>query len=333
MRELLPHGRQDGQEWRVGGVDGQAGDSCAVHLGGQKSGVWSNFATGETGDALDLVAAVLYRGDKRAAYAWACAWLGLARLGDKAAPAPQRAFVAEHAAPAAAPPPDYRKAALALYLGAAPSIAGTPADFYLQARGINLAQLGRQPRALRYHAACYCREAGAKLPALVAAVSNEAGEHVATHRTWLERVGGRWCKARLREPKMTLGRLHGGSIHLWRGASNKPLREAVPGETVVVGEGIETCLSVALACPSLRVVCAVSMANTGSLALPEQIGVVLLLADNDGVRRLVAEGREDAARQGLGRAVRHFHAAGHVVRLARSPWGKDFNDALRVGLA
>ena len=325
--ELLPGGRRNGQEWCVGGVDGSPGESCRVHLGGQKSGVWSDFATGESGDALDLVAAVLYRGDKKAAFAWALIWLGLAQPGH-AAPATQRAFVPEKSAPAA-PATDFRKAALALYLSAAPQLAGTPADLYLRGRGIDLSRLGRQPRALRFHPACWCTEAGTKLPALVAAVTDGAGQHVATHRTWLEQRGGQWGKARLKDPKMTLGRLCGGSIRLQRGASKKALKDAPAGETVVVGEGIETCLSVALACPDMRVLCAVSMSNAGSLALPDQIGAVVLLADNDGVRRLVAEGREDAARQGLARAIRHFQSTGRDVRLARSPWGKDFNDALR----
>jgi twinkle protein len=57
-RILLPHGKREGQEWRVGSIDGEAGKSCGVHLTGQKAGVWCDFATGEGGDLLDLWAEV-----------------------------------------------------------------------------------------------------------------------------------------------------------------------------------------------------------------------------------------------------------------------------------
>lgn len=51
---LLPNGRKEGAEWRVGSVDGEKGQSLGVHLSGVKAGVWCDFNTGETGDLLDL---------------------------------------------------------------------------------------------------------------------------------------------------------------------------------------------------------------------------------------------------------------------------------------
>lgn len=51
---LLPGGRKDGAEWRAGSTAGDKGDSLGVHLSGPKAGVWSDFATGESGDLLDL---------------------------------------------------------------------------------------------------------------------------------------------------------------------------------------------------------------------------------------------------------------------------------------
>jgi hypothetical protein len=59
VRDLLPGGHREGHEWRCGNTRGEAGSSLAVHLTGDKSGVWCDFATGESGDALDLVKAVL----------------------------------------------------------------------------------------------------------------------------------------------------------------------------------------------------------------------------------------------------------------------------------
>lgn len=55
---LLPNGKREGQEWRAGSADGEAGKSLGVHLSGQKAGVWCDFSTGEAGDLLDLWATV-----------------------------------------------------------------------------------------------------------------------------------------------------------------------------------------------------------------------------------------------------------------------------------
>lgn len=315
--ELLPAGKREGAEWRVGSLAGEPGRSLGVHLHGARAGVWADFASGETGDALDLVAAVLYRGDKRQALVWARRWLGLdATLPGPAIrrePALEQAVDRDEAG--------RRSAALRIFLTAQPTITNTPAAEYLRARGIDLAELARQPRALRFHPALYNMESRREWPALVAACTDAHGNHVATHRTWLVRASdGRWTKAPLRHPKMTLGRLNGATIRLWRGASGKSLRQMPSGEPVVIGEGIETCLSIAVACPELRVLCGVSLANMGRIVLPATATVVILAADNDG--------DNSAARQGLQRAIDHFLAAGKVVRIARSPVGKDFNDCL-----
>lgn len=55
---LLPNGRKESQEWRAGSIDGEAGKSLGVHLGGAKAGVWADFGTGEGGDLVDLWCAV-----------------------------------------------------------------------------------------------------------------------------------------------------------------------------------------------------------------------------------------------------------------------------------
>lgn len=53
-RELLPNGRRHGKEWCVGSTRGEEGQSLKVRLTGDKAGRWSDFATGEHGDLLDL---------------------------------------------------------------------------------------------------------------------------------------------------------------------------------------------------------------------------------------------------------------------------------------
>jgi twinkle protein len=55
---LLPNGKKASGEWKVGSASGESGQSMSVRLTGAKAGVWSDFATGEGGDILDLWMAV-----------------------------------------------------------------------------------------------------------------------------------------------------------------------------------------------------------------------------------------------------------------------------------
>ncbi len=53
-RYLLPNGKRYGNEWCVGNINGEIGESLKLHLVGDKAGVWCDFATGDKGDLLDL---------------------------------------------------------------------------------------------------------------------------------------------------------------------------------------------------------------------------------------------------------------------------------------
>jgi hypothetical protein len=323
VQQLLPDGREERGEWVA--LNPTRGDrkpgSFRIHLHGSRAGVWADFATDDAGDALNLVAYVRYGGNLRDAIAWSKAYLGL-----ESGPVPA-------AIRRAAPPPvddaqraaeekARREAALKIFLAARPALKDTPVAAYLAGRGIDLAQLGRQPRALRFHPELWNRESQAHWPAMVAAVGNDAGEHTATHRTWLARRDGRWGKAPLADAKMSLGTVAGSCIRLWRGASGKALKDAPEGERVAIAEGIETALSVAIACPELRVLCAVSLANMANLALPPAIGTVILCADHDD--------DNPKARALLMRAVHRYQGEGREVRLAMPDVpGADWNDVLQ----
>jgi Toprim domain len=314
--DLLPAGKRKGGYWTVGSVAGEPGGSLFIHLSGPRRGKWTDAATGEFGDGLDLLAACHYRGDRKAAYAAALVRLGLDTSGTGVPrPAPRET------PPAKDPAPSNRSAAIHMWLSARETLRDTPVAAYLAARGIDLAELTRQPRCLRFHPALWNRESGRSWPAMVAAISDAAGVHVATHRTWLQQNrAGRWIKARLEDPKMVLGTYGGGTIRLWRGASRKPLADAPEGDAVIIAEGIEDGLSCALCCPELRVLAAVSLANMARVVLPPAVRTVILAADNDG--------DNEAATAQLQRAADHFILDRRVVKIARSPVGKDFNDLL-----
>lgn len=51
---LLKDGKRKGKEWVAGNVRGEAGSSLSVRISGERAGVWSDFASGEGGDLLDL---------------------------------------------------------------------------------------------------------------------------------------------------------------------------------------------------------------------------------------------------------------------------------------
>lgn len=76
---LLPNGRKEGHEWRVGSLAGEPGKSLGVRLSGPKVGRWSDFHGGdERGDLVDLWAGV--KGLSLAdALDEARGWLGVAR--------------------------------------------------------------------------------------------------------------------------------------------------------------------------------------------------------------------------------------------------------------
>lgn len=311
--------------------------SFVITTAGARAGIWCDFATANPGtgkphggDPLALIAYIEYGGDNRKAVGWARRFLGLdgaevpaisrRKLTDAREAAVRREKTAE------SDDANRRSQAWRLWLGARESLKGTPAEAYLLGRGIDLARLGRQPKALRYHSQCHNTESGKAWPALLAAITDGQGRHISTHRIWLEVQADRTVvKAPLEDPKKTLGRYLGGTIRLWQGRGGVPLSQAEAGETVALTEGIEDGLTVALARPDLRVMATVALSNMANVKLPESCMTVLICADNDRPR--------SAAAKALERVQEHFLAEGRRVLIARPPEGvKDMNELL-IGVA
>ena len=154
-RRYLPHGRRHGRYWVAGDLDGARGRSLYVRLAGPgKPGKWTDAATGEHGDLLDIIRH--------------CSGAPTLRVAlDEA-----RAFLALPAAPAAgeADAYDATEAARRLWRRCR-AIDGTHAEAYLMARGLARCRFA----ALRFHPALRYREGTCtrRLPALVAAVTGE----------------------------------------------------------------------------------------------------------------------------------------------------------------
>jgi len=125
---------------------------------------------------------------------------------------------------------------------------------------------------------------------------------------------------------MTLGPFRGDRIRLWRGASGKPLKDALPGETVVIGEGLKDALTAACAAPEYRTLCAISLSNLGAVVLPPAISTVTILAQNDSSCSVAAKT--------LTRAIDVLRCQGRRIKIARplAPY-KDINDLQRAHAA
>jgi hypothetical protein len=129
------------------------------------------------------------------------------------------------------------------------------------------------------------------------------GTALAIHRTFLARDGS--GKAPVEPQKMMLGPRRGGAVLL-----------ALPGEVLMVGEGIETCRA-AMEATGHPAWAALSTSGLRSLELPKDVGDVIVLADGD-------EAGEAAARD----CALRWKREGRRVRIARPPQGLDFNDML-----
>ena len=299
-RHYLPAGKREGSYWMVGDLQNNPGRSLFVRLTGPTSGQgaagrWTDGATGEHGDLLDIIRerTGITRFPDLLAEAHA-------HLGRPAPVVPEFPSPAKTKAPGGTP-----EAAARLFAASAP-IAGTLAETYLRPRGITL---GGQTSALRFHPQCWHRDEGqtksVPRPALIAAVTDRAGLCQGVHRTWLAPDGQ--GKAAVETQRRAMGHLLGNAVRL-----------APCDDILVVGEGIETMLSVREAAPGLPVWAALSSGHLGAVLLPEGLRRLYIAIDRDPAGQRAAE-RLSARATELGIAVRVFE-----------PRLGDFNDDLRA---
>ncbi len=323
--QLFPNGRREGHEWRVGSLSGEPGTSLGVRLTGSKAGWWKDFSTDEGGDALSLVTVSRCGGDRAAGWRWALDWLGLRSDGlteEDLQRIRREAETARREAEAREERDRRQRArrAKALWLSGAP-LAESPAAAYLAGRALPLSRFPRPSRALRFGPEVFDGRSQKAWPALLAAMTDDAGEIVACHRTFLApKEDGGWTKAPLEKAKTILGPMSGAAIRLQRGATGRPWNEIEAGEHLAIGEGIENVLSLSIAKPQWRTIAAGSLGNLGRISIPQPVRLSLI-ADND---------PGDAQREALESAAAAYRAAGHDVRILRAPEPhKDFNDWLQ----
>ena len=289
-RRYLSNGRRQGRYWVVGDVANTPGRSLFVRLTGPDSGKgaagkWTDAATGQHGDLLDLIALNQGLERLRDVLDEARSFLNLPRPE----PPPDR-YRRQPSAPMGSPESARRLFAMAQ------AISGTIAEAYLRNRGITALH---DAAALRFHPRCYYRpdaDAATEVwPALIAAVTDVAGNITGAHRTWLDPTGEH--KAPVDTPRRAMGHLLGHGV-----------RFGVVTDVMAAGEGIETMLSVRSALPDLPMVAALSANHLATLLFRATLRRLYVMRDND-PRRLR---RCDLDRTGAGGRHRGAHAVADV---------------------
>lgn len=295
-RHYLSNGRRSGRYWLAGDVQNSKGRSLYVRLDGPlagpgAAGKWTDAATGERGDLLDLIRLRCAFGTLGDAMDEARGFLALPR---SAAGPPHRLSYERASTP---------EAARRLFSAGRP-IRGTPAEAYLRARGITAVDFP----ALRFHPSVFYRADERAplrcLPAMLAAITDLDGRVVGVNRTWLDL--DRRSLAGLDTPRKVLGVLLGHGV-----------RFGDATDRLLAGEGIETVLALKSVLPDLPMVAALTANHLAALLLPAGLGQLVIARDNDdaGLRAAV---RLRACAEARGVAVHDL-----------VPCFGDFNDDLR----
>jgi hypothetical protein len=261
--------------------------------GGRPAGKWTDAATGEHGDLLDVIRE-------------SCGLVDFHDVTEEA-----RRFLS---LPRSEPESDYRPhSSLALagspesarrLFGMSKPIAGTVVETYLRGRGIT----DLHGDSLRFHPRCYYRpEADAPTeiwPAMIAAVTDFQGHITGAHRTWLDPSG---CdKAPVDTPRRAMGHLLGHAV-----------RFGLASKVMAAGEGIETMLSLRCVMPTMAMAAALSAAHLGAILFPAKLRRLYVVRDNDSAGDGAVAGLFDRAQ-----------SAG-VEAMVLSPRCGDFNEDLR----
>jgi hypothetical protein len=298
-RHYLSNGRRVGNYWQVGDVKNSAGRSMFVRLkggdiGGRPAGKWTDAATGEHGDLLDVIRESCGLVDFHDVTDEARRFLSLPRSEPES---DSRC----HSSPAPTGSPESGRRLFAM----SRSIAGTVVETYLRGRGITeLHGIG----SLRFHPRCYYRpevDAPTEIwPAMIAAVTDLQGHITGAHRTWLDPSGR--DKAPVDTPRRAMGHLLGNAVRFGRAS-----------DVMAAGEGIETILSLRCIIPSMAMVAALSAAHLGAIRFPATMRRLYVVRDNDPAGDGAVSGLFDRAQ-----------SAGIEAKVL-SPQCGDFNEDLR----
>ncbi|MGH0223149.1 toprim domain-containing protein [Sinorhizobium meliloti] len=297
-RRYLSSGHREGRYWLVGDVRNTPGRSMYVRLKDSPKGLagkWTDAATGEHGDLLDVIRE-------------SCGLVDFKDIADEARtflsmPPPEPESSQQHRQ---SPAPHGSPEAARRLVGMSQPINGTLVQAYLRERGITDL---RGTGSLHYHSRCYYRpdehSPTQTWPAMIAAVTDLDGDITGAHRTWLD--PRRRDKAPIDTPRRAMGDLLGNAVRFGMG-----------GEVMAAGEGIETVLSLRQVLPDMPMLAALSAAHLAAILFPDTLRRLYIVRDNDPAG--------DGARDSL---IDRANAAG-IEAIVMSPELGDFNEDLRT---
>src|SRR5438445_766257 len=267
-RHYLSNGKREGRYWLVGDVQNTPGRSLFVRLFESPkgpAGKWTDAATGEHGDLLDIIRERLGLRDFRDVANEARRFLNLPRPAPELAPNPVRPAVQRGS----------REAARRLFAISRPT-EGTLVELYLRRRGIADLHHGG---SLRYQPRCYYHGADEELPpeiwpAMIACVTDVDGVITGVHRTWLDPDGfdpNRLGKAPIDTPRRAMGDLLGNAVRFG----------VADDDVLVAGEGIETMLSLRCVLPTLPMASALSANHLSAMLLSSSLRRLYIARDAD----------------------------------------------------
>lgn len=263
-RRYLSNGRREGHYWMIGDVRNTPGRSLYVRLSanadGGAAGKWTDAASGDHGDLLDIIAASCGHSGFRETLEEARRFLSMPPPPEGPRnPAPPKA-------PTGSPESARR------LLAATKPLVGSLAEAYLAGRSITDFHPGDP---LRFHPHCFYRASSDDAPggrpawpAMIAAVTDRAGLVTGVHRTWLDPVTR--DKAPIAYPRRAMGHLLGNGVRF--GGS---------GAVMAAGEGIETILSLRQIMPSLPMIAGLSGAHLAAIEFPDALRRLYVARDDD----------------------------------------------------
>jgi len=332
VRELAPTGKKSGAYWLARDPTGARKDtrpSFWILLKGPARGAFKDEATQEHGDIIDAIRHCKNLVDRRATRTWALSWLGWGEGFDRKALERRRAQNQQRQEAEEREARETlarkRKGAKGWWLQAQPKIEGTVAEAYLASRGIDISRLASPPRALRFLPVAEHHDPDGVItewPCMISAMCDATGAIVAVHRTFLAPDGS--GKAPVSPTKMIWPHGYAGAvIRLSRGTGKLTPEDAARAQRsgpLIITEGIEDGLSIALACPDYRVWAAGTLGNMAHVPVDHPcVSKVIVFADNDaGAQARAAADKAVAALRLL-----------RPVTVAHSFVGKDANDLLR----
>jgi Toprim domain len=305
-RHYLSAGRREGRYWLVGDARNATGRSMFVRLQGSESGKgaagkWTDAATGEHGDLLDVIRE-------------SCGLHGFKDVADEARrflslphPEPTPCKRSSHQAAAPTGSPEAARRLIAM----SQPITGTIAETYLRKRGITALHASG---SLRFHPRCYYRpdqhSPTQTWPAMIAVVTDLNGRITGAHRTYLAPPGMDSTtdgKAPIETPRRAMGELLGHAV-----------RFGVAHEVMAAGEGIETMLSLRQALPAMPAAAALSAAHLAAILFPDTLRRLYIARDDD-----------PAGDRAMATLIDRADAAG-IEAIVLSPSLEDFNEDLRI---